>query len=482
MAGALTRFEYDGLYRVREKILPELDPQDLPYKEVSSFDKVGNRETFRDANGKTTLYQYDKLNRLVRTQDAAGNVTTVTYQDLELGAKVNKAQEHDETRGLRTTFKYDPQDREIERKVHLEGEDGVPGPGPIYTTTTAYPASEHAVVVTLQPGRTTKTLLDGLDRPVQQTVDPGGLNLRTRDVLRRPGQPQAERRSWRPRDDLQLRRPGAAAVHARPRGAGSEGRLRRRRAEDLGDGPPGGHQDVHVRQPRARHARSAPAAGRHVRGRLEPGDAVPRPRVQADRPRCAGHADYLRAGSDGTREARDRLLRRRRGDRLGRREQAGRDEQARSHDEVRVRRDQPAHQGHGPAAVPGADGGGHLRRRQQPQDGDGPQRDRDGHADGRDGPRARGDAQRRPHRGAHVRRGRQPGDQQGRGRQGDALHVRPCQPAGVAGGGHRPRLDHDVRIRGPVQPDARARPAGGGSRNAVLGAARLRRAAPAWSR
>jgi RHS repeat-associated protein len=179
LAGLTTRFELDGLYRVKAKILPETMPAGFapagPLTERYGYDKVGNRTSVTDPNDHTTTFDYDGLNRIIKTTNALDQVTTVTYDDPE-GSHVNKSEEHDPTRGLRTTFGYDKLNRETRRVVNLEGAGGG---GAAYTTTTAYDDASHSLTLTNARGFVTLTRLDGLDRPFEQTVDPDGLKLVT---------------------------------------------------------------------------------------------------------------------------------------------------------------------------------------------------------------------------------------------------------------------------------------------------------------
>jgi len=176
VAGLVTRFAFDGLYRVGEKVLPEESAPGHPYSEVYTYDRVGNRLTVADANGHVSHFAYDGLNRLVRTENALGHVVTATYADPE-GSKVNKSEEHDLVRGLRTTFAYDALNRETSRRVFLEGAGSA---GQVYATSTAYDDAAHAATVTDARGTPTQTRLDGLDHPVSVVVDVGGLALTTR--------------------------------------------------------------------------------------------------------------------------------------------------------------------------------------------------------------------------------------------------------------------------------------------------------------
>jgi YD repeat-containing protein len=170
---------------VKAKILPETMPEGRtpagPLTERFSYDKVGNRTSVTDPNGHTTAFDYDGLNRLTRTTNALGQVTTVAYDDPE-GSHVNKSEEQDQVRGLRTTFGYDKLNRETQRVVRLEGAGGG---GATYTTTTVYDDATHSLTVSNPRLFTTLTRLDGLDRPFEQTVDPGGLAPHPHE-LRRP--------------------------------------------------------------------------------------------------------------------------------------------------------------------------------------------------------------------------------------------------------------------------------------------------------
>ena len=106
LAKLRTDFEYDGLYRVKKKGSPRDPTTSQPYRELFGYDKVGNRTSFTDANGKVTTFDYDGLNRITRTvRDPLGlNLEmAVVYADPE-GSKVNKAEEHDVQKGLRTLF------------------------------------------------------------------------------------------------------------------------------------------------------------------------------------------------------------------------------------------------------------------------------------------------------------------------------------------------------------------------------------------
>ena len=79
LAGLVTRFVFDGLYRMARKVLPEVSASGDPYTERYDYDRVGNRLAVTDANGHATRFAYDGLNRVVRTENALGHVVTVTF-------------------------------------------------------------------------------------------------------------------------------------------------------------------------------------------------------------------------------------------------------------------------------------------------------------------------------------------------------------------------------------------------------------------
>lgn len=171
-----TRFEYDGLYRVRKKTFPQLKRDGSgSYEEEYHHDAVGNLRRFVDANGKITDTEYDGLDRVTSvTRDVGGLAltTTTAYDDPEpTGSHVNKSEENDPTHGLRTTFLYDLLSRETSRNVHLEGPGGG---GAVYTTATTYEDTEHAQITTDPRGMVSIRKLDGLDRMVEETVDLNG--------------------------------------------------------------------------------------------------------------------------------------------------------------------------------------------------------------------------------------------------------------------------------------------------------------------
>ncbi len=173
--GLVTELRQDGLYRLAKKILPVVKPSGgVNYEESYTNDRVGNRTRLVDANGKVSETEYDGLNRVTKvTRDVGGLslVTTTGYSDPE-GSHLNKSEERDVAKGLRTTFVYDVLNRGTSRAVHLEG---VGGGGAVLTTTTAYEDQGHEERITDPRGVVTLRKLDGLDRVVEETVDVAGL-------------------------------------------------------------------------------------------------------------------------------------------------------------------------------------------------------------------------------------------------------------------------------------------------------------------
>jgi RHS repeat-associated protein len=181
LAGLTTGFDYDGLYRVNKKILPE-----TPYFETYENDRVGNRTAFVDANGHRTEYSYDGLRRLTQTKNALQQVTSIAY-DAPPGSHVNKSEEFDATRGLRTTYAYDGDNRETSRLVQLQGAGAI---GQQYLTQTHYDdAGPHTKTVIDPNGGKTLYVLNGLDRVSEKHVYVDGRDLVTRTTYNGIGVP-----------------------------------------------------------------------------------------------------------------------------------------------------------------------------------------------------------------------------------------------------------------------------------------------------
>ena len=284
LAGLTTRFELDGLYRVTAKVLPETMPEGRtpagPLTERYAYDKVGNRTSATDPNGHTTTSEYDGLNRLTRTTNALNQVTTVAYDDPE-GSHVNKSEEHDQTRGLRTTFRYDKLNRETERVVHLEGEGGNAA---AYTTATTYDDDNHSVTVTNARGFATRDP-PRRPRPARRADGRSGWpRPRHPHDLRRPRQQEDRDGPERPHHPIPPRRPRPAGRGHRRGGEDDRRHLRRRGPEDGREGPPRDREGLHLRQPGPAPPGGA-RRGAAERQRLEPRDAVPGQGAPAHRDR-----------------------------------------------------------------------------------------------------------------------------------------------------------------------------------------------------
>ena len=244
IAQQTTSFELDGMYRVKKKTLPEPSASGTGrYFEAYTYDKAGDRLSATDANGHQTTYVYnDGLNRQTLVTNALGHTLATSYDDPE-GSHVNKSQDLELPKGLRTKYVYDGANRETSRVVTLEGAGSS---GETYTTTTAYDDTNHAVTVTDPRNTATRVRLDGLDRTIERVVDPSGLALTTALGYDGLGNKTGEIDPRGKLDELPVRRARPDDVDDRRPHAPGELRLRRRRAPDEGDGPAGGGEAPHV--------------------------------------------------------------------------------------------------------------------------------------------------------------------------------------------------------------------------------------------
>ncbi len=336
--GQTTGFVYDDLYRVETKILPEVGPSGN-YTETYTYDLVGNRETLTDANGHTTTWAYDGLDRVTLVRNAEGHETEIKYDDPELSAHVNKSEEHDLVRDLRTLFTYDELNREIRREQRLQGPGG---DGDVYVTTTTYDDDDHSVLVTDPRQKKTLTFLDGLDRPTVTIADEGDLDLESRLTYDGLGNRKALRdprgfvTSWI-HDGLGRQIALIDAV-----GEQHRGQLRRRGPEAVGDGPTQRDEDLRVRLAGPSHARGRSALD-HQRSRgagrsstTTPGSSASSATPGATRRRStstAWAASWSRPTRSSSAIDTD----------LGRREPTRGHGQAGLPDVLRVRQDQPGH-------------------------------------------------------------------------------------------------------------------------------------------
>lgn len=180
--GHKIEYKYDGLYRVVETHLPHTHAfTGVPFMSAiikTGYDRMGNKVFETDANGQKTMYQYDKIYRLMEKIDADGNKITYRYDRAN-----NKIREENHSSGLITQWetqgkRYDGLNRPaiMEQTVPL----GVPGlTDVLYTTLYNYEDSDNAVIITNPRGFKMRTDKDGLDRVFQTIVDEGRLNLTT---------------------------------------------------------------------------------------------------------------------------------------------------------------------------------------------------------------------------------------------------------------------------------------------------------------
>ena len=378
LAGLTTRFEHDGLYRVTAKVLPETMAAGFtpagPLTERYRYDSVGQPDVAsptRMAARRPGTTTDSTASRGRRTPSVS--TTTVAYNDPEPGAHVNKSEELDLTRGLRTTFVYDPLNRETERQVHLEPKAGVDASVPRgvrYTTATAYDDAAHSVTVTDPRGHETRDAPRRSRPAVRADGRPGRPRARHADELRRPWQPQVRDRPERPHDALPLRRPRPARRDdRRPRPDG------RRTAYD-GEGLKISETDrrgVDAQlQPtttlagRARRASSRwrPSPGSPGARRLRYQD-VARKRIEIDARGFATTFDL--DGIDRVVKETDALGHDRtfRWDGVNKREET---DKRRTQDALRVRRAQPAEEDDRPRALRDPDGRDDVRGRAPPCD------------------------------------------------------------------------------------------------------------------
>jgi RHS repeat-associated protein len=174
--GAQTSYEYDVLDRVTAKVLPIVKPDGSKYREEMAYDFSSNPTQVKDANSNPTSMKWDGLGRLLTSQDAAGRMRQLIYNDDE-GSHVNLAFDKELTTGLQTQFTYDKLDRELTRAVQQTPAGA--SQAEKYLTQTTYLDGEHSITVK-EPGRTVKRTFDGLDRMVEEVVDPEGLKLTTK--------------------------------------------------------------------------------------------------------------------------------------------------------------------------------------------------------------------------------------------------------------------------------------------------------------
>ena len=174
--GNVTRYEYDALGRVTEKISP------LPLGEGEgegpttqyAYDSAGNLHSVTDTLGHVTTYAYDALGRLLSTTDADGDTTSYTY-DAD-----GKLLTETDALGHVTSYAYD----ELGRLTTItsprplgEGQgEGAP------VTSCTYDADGDLLTTTDALGHTTTNSYDALGRLLSTTDAEGNTTRYTYDA------------------------------------------------------------------------------------------------------------------------------------------------------------------------------------------------------------------------------------------------------------------------------------------------------------
>jgi RHS repeat-associated protein len=158
--GKATYYHYDELNRPIQTVRKSGSTNDTvtPADAVTTttYDPDNNRIAVTDANGNTTAYTYDALDRQTGRTNAAGDVSTTAYDP------VGNVLQTTDPRGDVTTTVYDALNRPIQVTDSL---------GPV--STTAYDPVGNVISTTDANGNTTSTTYDALNRHTSMT-DPLG--------------------------------------------------------------------------------------------------------------------------------------------------------------------------------------------------------------------------------------------------------------------------------------------------------------------
>jgi RHS repeat-associated protein len=141
--GNTTLYEYDSLFGQTKVVHPDLTTENFVY------DKAGNMVSRTDANGNTTSYSYDAISQLTQIQYADGNIISFEY-DLN-GNRTLMA----DPAGI-STYIYDSRNRPITKTRTI---DGIP-----YTVETEYNAGSFPISITYPGGNTISFVYDDLNR------------------------------------------------------------------------------------------------------------------------------------------------------------------------------------------------------------------------------------------------------------------------------------------------------------------------------
>ena len=152
--GHTTRFEYDALNRRTRLIYP-----DGTFDQIG-FDALGRLASKTDQAGKTTRYGYDSLGRLTRVTDALNQITQYGYD--EMGNQTSQT----DVLGRVTRFDYDRLGRRTKRTLPL---------GQIETY--VYNSAGNLTRKTDFNGKTTTFACDLMNRLLSKTPDPSFASL-----------------------------------------------------------------------------------------------------------------------------------------------------------------------------------------------------------------------------------------------------------------------------------------------------------------
>ena len=155
-----TRYEYDRLNRMVKQTDAESGVS------LMTYDAVGNRLTYTDENGHLTRYAYDDLDRLVKVTDPLLGERSYTYD-----AVGNRKSETDEN-GRKRSFDYDEENRLVKETDPRNA-----------TRSYVYDSVDNLLSQTDENGHTTSFTYDLVDRMLTQTDPRGGVKRYTYDAV-----------------------------------------------------------------------------------------------------------------------------------------------------------------------------------------------------------------------------------------------------------------------------------------------------------
>lgn len=173
-------FEYDGLYQVKKRILPLMNPKTgQPYFEEFERDVNGKIRSLTDTNGNKTTFEYnDKLLRMTKMTNPLKRVMTFEYDDKDSSS--NPLLIHDLSSKLDLQMIYDGLDRMTSKTVFLPNvQNSQDGSQLKYSTKFSYDDDAHLLTITNPLGNDTVMGFDILGRMLRKTIkmDISGLSL-----------------------------------------------------------------------------------------------------------------------------------------------------------------------------------------------------------------------------------------------------------------------------------------------------------------